>query len=344
MNLSISQYIFLFFLKLILGFLNILEKITSFDLRPAVKKIGNILIYSVPFLLLITLGYFIYSGDLNEILEYKILERNYVSKENLKAVTYFPVLKNGNVTTPNFTADSVLIYEARKGKILYSYNPDLKHAQASTTKLMTAIVARELYDLNDYLKATTECYEIPGNKIWLPVDEIFTVKDILYAMLVGSANDAACLLANSKVSQSVFVDQMNIKAEEYGLADTHFSNPIGFDSAGGDNYSTANDLYKLSKAALADAFISEAVKTPVYLIKALNSEYYTNVYSTNDLLWQIPGTTGVKTGTTQNAGEVLIYKYEDGMKSIVIIVMGSEDRFNDTRSLLSWVASNYRWD
>jgi len=102
-------------------------------------------------------------------------------------------------------------------------------------------------------------------------------------------------------------------------------------------------MLSLALAALSNETVQDAVKTREYTVKSLTSDFTYKVTNTNRFLWEIEGTIGIKTGTTVGAGEVLIYGWQDKKKELIIIVMGSRDRFNDTRNLLNWVLDNYAW-
>jgi D-alanyl-D-alanine carboxypeptidase (penicillin-binding protein 5/6) len=262
----------------------------------------------------------------------------------------FPVLI-GKTAAPEITATSALVVDRKSQKVLYALNASSKVAPASTTKLMTALVALDLYNMTDALQVPAQCTKVASTKANLPANAEFKAKDILYTMLVASAGDAACVLASDKVSMPQFVNLMNQKAQKLGLSQTHFSNPIGLDSAGGDQYSTAADLYKLATTATENPMIKDIVQTKTFELTALasafsknNSAFTETVSSTNKLLWDIPGSVGVKTGTTQDAGEVLIYEYATEPEDIVIVVMESKDRFNDTKALLAWTLASYKWN
>jgi D-alanyl-D-alanine carboxypeptidase (penicillin-binding protein 5/6) len=134
---------------------------------------------------------------------------------------------------------------------------------------------------------------------------------------------------------------MNSKAKDLGMDSTQFTNPIGLDGA---HFSTAHDLYILTKYVLKNPLFRDIVDRKEYAITTLDKSFTTTVLNTNRLLWDIPGSVGVKTGRTQEAGEVLIYEYSKGSRDIVIIVMGSVDRFKDTSTILSWVLNVYKWE
>ncbi len=255
-----------------------------------------------------------------------------------------PFIKNKNILDPtNLTSKSALVVDNKTGKVLFGLNEHLPLAPASTTKLMTALVSLNIYSLSDKLKVPEICTTIDSSRVGLLPGESYTVSNLLRSLLIVSAGDSACVLSMGKMSYNDFVTLMNTKVEELGLKDTHFSNPIGLDGANKDNYSTAYDLYSLARVATSNSFIAETVKTKEYLLP--NSPKNTVPFAnTNKLLWEIPETIGVKTGTTAEAGEVLIYEYKKDEIDLMIVVLGSQDRFADTKTLLSWTLSKYSWD
>lgn len=253
-----------------------------------------------------------------------------------------PVLV-GNGSPPYVTAKSFLVADKNNSKILYSKNGTQKQPPASTAKLMTALVVLDIYDLTEIIEVPEICTKIDSTKAWLPVKTRFSVRDLILSMLIGSAGDSACVLANSKLPYDNFVSLMNRKASLIGLLNTHFSNPIGLDDADGQNYSTVEDLYVLSRNVMQNPVVSEAVKMQRYALKSEDNSFENTIYSTNQLLYEIPNTLGIKTGTTESAGEVFVYEYADDEKDLIVVVMGSQDRFTDTKNLLYWALSSYSW-
>ncbi len=247
------------------------------------------------------------------------------------------------IDLPAITAKSVLVMDATTKKALFKLNSDARTAPASTTKLMTALVALDIYAVDDKLAVPYFCTVIDTQKAGLPESAEFTVKDFLYALLVTSAGDAACTLSTGKVSYNEFITLMNKKAQDLGMTNTAFTNSIGLDGVDSSHYSTAEDLYKLATAATKNELIQTIVATKEYTLTSADSRFSTQIHSTNKLLWELPHSVGVKTGTTLEAGEVLIYEYADELKNLYIIVMGSQNRFFDTEALLKWILDSYSW-
>ena len=282
------------------------------------------------------------NANLGNVANGVLVSLRYTPPEVISFEKIYP-LKSGIQEPPAVSAIAAGVFDRRSGKILFSQLPEEKLAPASTTKLMTALVALKLYSPDEKVIVPYFCTNIDSTKAWLPADEEFRAKDLIYTMLVGSAGDAACALATSKVSYSEFVDKMNLEARRLGMENTNFVNPIGLDGFKGVHYSTVSDLYLLALASLSDDTVQDAVKTKEFTVKSLSSDFTYKVINTNRLLGEIPGTMGIKTGTTVGAGEVLIYGWMDKNKELVIIVMGSRDRFSDTRNLLNWVLGNFAW-
>lgn len=247
------------------------------------------------------------------------------------------------IAVPTISAKSVLVIDESTHKVLFSLNSSAKAAPASTTKLMTALVALDLYSQDDKLSVPLFCTQIESQKAGFPENEIFTVRDLLYSLLVSSAGDAACTLAAGKIPPTEFISQMNLRAQELGMTNTSFVNPIGLDGIANSHYSTAEDLYKLSQAAITNKTIRQIVATRDFHVTSVDKKFSVELSNTNKLLWELPNSVGIKTGTTEEAGEVLIYEYKDDLKDLIIIVMGSQDRFYDTQAILRWILQSYSW-
>ena len=247
---------------------------------------------------------------------------------------------------PEVSSKSVLAVEHNTGKILYEKNKDEKLPPASTTKLMTALVALGLYKTSEIITIPNFCTSLGTQKAGYISGETDIVDNLLKTLLIYSSGDAACALAVGKVSYDDFVGLMNSKALSLGMVNTHFTNPVGLDGLNGDNYSSASDLSILAKEVLKHILLKENVGTREITLKSPatgNNRSIRQIRNTNDLLWNLPGTVGIKTGRTYAAGEVLIYEYREDGKDIIIIVMGSLDRFTDTKKILEWILLSYSW-
>ena len=245
------------------------------------------------------------------------------------------------ITEPKTSADSILVLDVPSASILYQKNSHAVHAPASTTKLMTALLIRESYDLSQTIVAPF-VPSIGGARVNLVSGKVYSVYDILQAMLIPSANDAAYILAAQYPGGvSAFVDRMNEKAKEIGMNQTQFENPAGFDDI--VHRTTAYDLALLSLEIMKDPVLAHIVGTQTALITDQDKTVKHSLQTTNQLLGVVPGIVGIKTGTTSQAGEVLISEYVSDSREILMVVLGSENRYADTTEVLDWVLTSYEW-
>jgi len=241
---------------------------------------------------------------------------------------------------PVVKAKSAIVVDLDSGKILFEKNAQEKLPIASLTKLMTAIIVRENYGLDDLVTVSSNAAKQPPAKVWLSPGEQLKVGDLLKALLIESANDAATALAE-KMGMENFVEAMNAKAVALGLHKTRFGNPVGYDDE--NAFSTTTDLATLAKYFLRDEFLREVAKTNKTGIASRQGILH-ELYSTNNLFGSYLEIQGLKTGRTDNAGECLaaIAKAENG-KRILAIVLNSPKRFQEAKALLTWAEENHRW-
>lgn len=252
----------------------------------------------------------------------------------------FPI-NIGGEKPPVLSAKSIVAVDALSSKVIYAKNEDLKLFPASTTKIMTAVIALENYSPEEIF--TVGNIKKNGQTIGLLPGEKITVKNLLYGLLVASGNDAAQVLAdNFGGGQQAFVAAMNRKAQELGLTNTHFENPAGIDHS--EHYSTAISLAKLSLYALKNPLFAEIVATPKITIFDTGGKISHKMTNINELVGKESGVLGVKTGWTQEAGECLVTYFRQDQKEIITVLLGSSDRFGETKKLLSWILGNFSWE
>lgn len=233
---------------------------------------------------------------------------------------------------PNISAEAALVMDADSQVVIYSKNPRLRFSPASTTKLMTALTAFQYFHPTDILLIKSSNVEpvVVGFQEGQKVRFI----DMLYGMLVPSGNDAALAIAqNYPGGESAFVDQMNRNANFFHLFNTHYGDPIGLTDD--DDYTTVVDLARLTSIALENPTIRQIVGTKYTSISTLDGTVFP-LENTNILLGE-DGVMGVKTGYTEGAKEVLVSSVVRGTHTFIIIVMRSDDRFADTKTLISSV-------
>lgn len=242
-------------------------------------------------------------------------------------------------TSPVITAKAAIILDRDSQVILFSKNPQLRFSMASTTKIMTALTALDYYKLDAIL--TVKRGGVPGSGLNLYPGEQFHFIDLLYAMLLPSANDAAQTIADNYPGGSdAFVNKMNKKAKTLHLDNTHYADPIGLDDDG--DYSTVVDMARLASYAISNQTFVTVTSTKYKTIYTANFGRQYPLTNLNKLLG-IDGVTGIKTGTTEGAGEVLVTSTVRNGHVYLIVVMDSTDRFSDTWQLLNFIDNNVKY-
>lgn len=233
------------------------------------------------------------------------------------------------------TGAAAIVMDNDSQVILFSKNPTLVFPMASTTKIMTALVALEFYAPENILTIYDD--KVDGAVIGFKKGQQFYFKDLLYAMLLPSGNDAALAIAQSYPGgKEAFVKRMNEKVKQLYLNSTSFYDPTGLSEK---NQTTAYDLAKLSSVAIKNDRFAEVVKTKHYTISDVARKDTYALTNLNRLLG-IEGVNGIKTGFTEEAGEVLVTSRVVEGKTIIAVVMKSKSRFLDTQTLLSLINKN----
>lgn len=240
---------------------------------------------------------------------------------------------------PEVTANAAIIVDADSQVILFSKNPQLRFSMASTTKIMTALTGMDYYKQDDQL--TIKSVGVEGSGLGLVQGDQFSFENLLYAMMLPSANDAAQAVADNYPGGSdAFVQKMNEKALALNLTKTHFSDASGLDDDG--DYTTVVDLARLASHAITNPTFVEVTSTKYKLI---SNRSLTRQYPVNNLnrLLGTDGVTGIKTGTTEGAGEVLVTSTVKNGHTYIIVVMQSKNRFSDTNILMSFIEENVEY-
>jgi serine-type D-Ala-D-Ala carboxypeptidase (penicillin-binding protein 5/6) len=245
---------------------------------------------------------------------------------------------------PELQAQSWALVDAETGLYLAGKNPDERLSVASTTNVMTALVVlEEGVDLDEEVVVPKEAERYVGfiySNVGLVAGERLTVRDLLVAALVPSGTEAVYALAEHLGDGSVdrFVEKMNQKADSMGLKHTHFENPAGLDSPG--NYSSARDLAKIARAAMEYPLFADIVDKREATISTQSRRI--EVFNTNNLLYTYQEASGVKTGTSPEAGPCLVASAEDGAESYIAVVLGAKD--DQYRFEAAQVALEYGFD
>ncbi|MFA5355644.1 MAG: serine hydrolase [Candidatus Paceibacterota bacterium] len=313
------------------------------------KKKNNYRIIIISFLLALPFWWGI--NILHETLEELFYLKAVTSLEMQTASIVFThdPIRDSKVAEFGTTARSALsVFVPFKGKnqVLYEKSPDLKVPIASITKLMTADIVLKNYNLQDTIKVSQEAIDQEEDFGKLQAGKEFTVRYLLYPLLMESSNDAAFALADdySGMWESKFLSLMNSEAVALGMEDTVFYSVSGLDPKKGEdqnqiNISTSWDIFSLTESLLKRDLVWEILSSEEF------SEYGPVLENTNKLLGIVPGLVGGKTGYTTKAKEciVLVTKAPKNKGYIVSIILGSDDRFGEMKNLVNWLKVGYNW-
>jgi len=251
----------------------------------------------------------------------------------------------------SLSAISIQINEQGNKKFLYHKNTDTKLAIASLTKLMTAYIALENYDLNQEIIISHKADFIEGSSANLRTGQAFYVKDLIYSLLMESSNESAQALSE-KIGEQRFIYLMNEQAQKWGLKNTYFIDPIGLDpdhTSISPNYSTATDLATLIWQAFKDPFIKQVLTTKELQLYTTQGAFHHLIKNNNELLngseisWKNK-ILGAKTGWTPMAGECLMLILQGKNNDLIInVILGSSNRFQEMKQLTNWLYSAYKW-
>ncbi len=233
------------------------------------------------------------------------------------------------------SAKSAMLIEASTGRVLFEQNANEKMPMASTTKVMTALLALENCDPDETVEVSPNASGIEGSSIWLSTGEHMSLSDMLFGLMLSSGNDAAIAVAEH-VAGSVdgFVAMMNEKAKEIGAYDTCFVNPNGLPSEG--HYTTAHDLAMICAYAMRIPYFCEIVKTQYKTIPWEGHEWDRVVKNKNKILWNYEGGNGIKTGYTDAAGKCLCAAAMREDMQLIAVVLDAPDMFRDCTKMLDY--------
>lgn len=222
-------------------------------------------------------------------------------------------------------AEAAVVMDADSGRLLYAQNPDKRLANASTTKIMTALLTLEQPDQDRYFTVDSDAIQVEGTTMGLQPGDSVTLHQLAAGMLLPSGNDAANAAAVEIAgSEEAFVRLMNQRAAELGLENTQYRNPSGLDAEG--HYSSARDLATLAAHALENEDFADIVSKQEIRMVFGNPPYNRSLYTTNKLLERYPYAIGVKTGYTDDAGLCLVTAAEkDGTRLIIVTLNGKDD-------------------
>lgn len=240
---------------------------------------------------------------------------------------------------PSVTAESAILIESNSGKVLYEKNADEKMFPASTTKILTALIAIEAGDLSRKVKVSTNAAIQEGSSIYLEAGERIPMRDLIYGLMLRSGNDAAVAIAEEIAGNTEkFAVKMNQRAKTIGAVNSNFQNPNGLHNQ--EHYTTAADMALIAREAMSNQNFETVAATKSWVADRGEGKY-NYFYNKNKVIYQYDGGTGIKIGYTKVAGRCLVASStRDGME-LICVVFNAPDWFNDTYQLMNYGYDNY---
>ena len=260
------------------------------------------------------------------------------AQPEIPEVTVVPAFPRGAPETPSLSCSAALLLDVDTGEVLWAKNEDKRLPMASTTKIMTAILVLESLDLDTEVVVSRNAHFQRGSVVGLNTLDRFTVQRLLYWMLVFSGNDAAVALAEkTSGSETKFVAEMNQKAKALGLTNTHFRNPGGLDA--NNHYSSCTDLAAMASYAMENDFFRKAVSTVTYTYPHPSAYTPKDPKNSNALLAKYEWVTGIKTGSTPDAGYCLVASGTQNGVSLLLVLLGAKNdatRWREAEALFDY--------
>lgn len=238
------------------------------------------------------------------------------------------------------SAEYACVIEQDSGEIVYEKNSRLRHSMASTTKIMTAILAIENGGLDDVVTVSRNAMNQEGSSIYLRENDKIVMRDLVYGLMLNSGNDAAVAIAEHiGGSTDAFAKLMTAKAVEIGAVDTQFKNPNGLDADG--HYTTAYDLALIARYAMCNSEFKNIVSTKSKKIVTQNNQAEIYLSNHNKMLKIYDGANGVKTGYTRATGRCLVSSAQRNDMSFIAVTLNAPDDWNDHKNMLDYAFENY---
>ena len=275
----------------------------------------------------------IYGDDLNQE------EENSLFPSEIETTLSEETSSSATTNTLNLNSRSCVVMDRTSKYILYGKNENNKVKMASTTKIMSALIVLENSTLDKTVEVSKKAASTGGSRLGLKAGDKITIHDLLYGLLLRSGNDAAvCLAENIAGDVPQFAELMNAKAQELGLSNTHFESPHGLDSPG--HYTTAYELALLSDYALKNPTFFNIVGTKNYTI-TING-YPKELSNTNELLGNLNGVYGIKTGFTNGANRCLVTACKRGNMDIICVVLGADTKNLRTKDSIQLIEYTFK--
>ena len=244
-----------------------------------------------------------------------------------------PALATAEMSEPPIESQAAIVIEQSTGKVLFGQNAHQRLPMASTTKIMTALIAIERGNLDDIVTTASEAYGVEGSSMYIQKNEKLSLRDLVYGLMLNSGNDAAIAIA-IHIGGSIegFSDLMNERALSLGLTNTHFVTPNGLHDP--EHYTSAFDLAAIAREAMNNETFREIAATPYYNTETGNVKR--TLKSKNKILWQYEGGNGIKTGYTEAAGKCLVFSAKRTDMELIGVVLNSPDIFPESMDMLDY--------
>ncbi len=258
----------------------------------------------------------------------------------LLTVFLFAVCSKVTAYAVEISAKSAIVIDAASGKILYEKDAHTKRGMASTTKIMTCLLAIETLNLEDIVTVSPFAAGTEGSSIWLEAGEKISVEDLLYGLMLSSGNDAATSLAEfASGSVDAFTVLMNKRAKELKAVNTNFTNPHGLPDS--QHYTTAYELSLISREAMKNDLFRKIVSTKNKTISWESSKWDRSLSNHNKLLKMYEHAVGIKTGYTKKDGRCLVSAAENGNMRLITVTLSAPDDWNDHIKLYEYCFNTY---
>ena len=257
------------------------------------------------------------------------------AQENAKKAEKEEAQQTIAAAEPSISAETAVLIDAVSGKVLYDRRMDAHMYPASTTKILTAMLAAEEADPEEIVTVSENAAGQEGSSIYLTAGEKITMKDLLYGMMLRSGNDAATAVAEAIAGDTeTFAELMNERTASLGLKNSHFVNPSGLQDE--NHYSSAYDLAMITRQALQNDLFRKIVSSKTYQAERKGADAYKYFYNKNKTIFQYEGATGVKIGYTTAAGRCLVASAERNGTELIAVVLNDHDWFEDAYRLLDY--------
>lgn len=243
--------------------------------------------------------------------------------------------------SPEVNAISAVLMDMQTGDVLYAKNPNLKRPPASTTKIVTGLLALEDGEPNRIVKVSPEAAKAEGSSVWLQPGEEQRLQDLVYGLMLGSGNDAARAIAEGIAgSEKDFARRMTEKARQLGATNTRFQNASGLPDE--QHYTTAYDLALLTRYAMNNKKFAEIVQTKAFNLPGNTLQKERRIFNHNKLLWRYQFADGVKTGYTREAGKCLVASANKNGRRLVAVVFHSKTMYEDCKNMMEFGFEQFR--